>query len=206
MNRKSLPPVSSSNSINLTPNVHINHRSKIKIYQRNFYTLNSSNNSIKVNSSRNLENNIRKKIFDIGMSEIEKNIKTKTKDDLITKLIFGKKIKNINDSDYFLVSPEMEKSNEVKNIDKLFKIKSPKILKKSINYFQIGTSGKKNSLLKELTLYQYPYTVTPPIGATDIRIREQLFKAANKKLRKIFEDCFISGDSLYPAAVPFSRL
>ena len=151
INRKSLPPVSSSNSINLTPNVHINHRSKIKIYQRNFYTLNSSNNSIKVNSSRNLENNIRKKIFDIGMSEIEKNIKTKTKDDLITKLIFGKKIKNINNSNYFLVNPEIEKSNEVMNIDKLFKIKSPKILKKSINYFQIGTSGKKNSLLKELS-------------------------------------------------------
>ena len=77
------------------------------------------------------------------MSEIEKNIKTKTKDDLITKLIFGKKIKNINNSNYFLVNPEMEKSNEVMNIDKLFKIKSPKILKKSINYFQIGTSGKK---------------------------------------------------------------
>jgi CRP-like cAMP-binding protein len=151
MNKKSLPPVSSSNSINLTPNININHRAKIKIYQRNFNTFNSSNYTSKVNSSRNLDINIRKKILDIGMTEIEKRIKKNTKDDLITKLIFGKKIKNINDSDYFLVSPEMEKTNDMLNKNKEYNIKSPKILKKSINYFQRGSSSKKNILLKELS-------------------------------------------------------
>jgi len=48
-----------------------------------------------------------------------------------------------------------------------------------------------------LTLFQYPYTVNPPIGATDTLIRDKLFKYAIKELRKIFGDCFISGDSLY---------
>jgi len=50
---------------------------------------------------------------------------------------------------------------------------------------------------KELKLFQYPFTVTPPIGNADIRIREKLFKAAYKKLKAIYKDCFISGDSLY---------
>ena len=50
---------------------------------------------------------------------------------------------------------------------------------------------------KELKLYQYPFTVTPQIDSGDIRMREKLFKACNKKLKKIYDDCFISGDSLY---------
>ena len=50
---------------------------------------------------------------------------------------------------------------------------------------------------KELKLYQYPYKVSPPIGDTDIRIKEKLFKIANRKLKNIFDECFISGDSLY---------
>ena len=52
-------------------------------------------------------------------------------------------------------------------------------------------------LKKKLTLFQYPYTVNPPIGAADTIIREKLFKHSAKHLRKIFGDCFISGDSLY---------
>ena len=44
---------------------------------------------------------------------------------------------------------------------------------------------------KELKLYQYPYKVSPPIGDTDIRIREKLFKIANRKLKNIFDECFI---------------
>ena len=53
------------------------------------------------------------------------------------------------------------------------------------------------NLKKKLTLFQYPYTVNPPIGAADTIIREKLFKYSAKHLRKIFGDCFISGDSLY---------
>ena len=52
-------------------------------------------------------------------------------------------------------------------------------------------------LNKKLTLFQYPYTVSPPIGAADTLIRDKLFKRSNRKLRTVFGDCFISGDSLY---------
>ena len=50
---------------------------------------------------------------------------------------------------------------------------------------------------KALELYQYPYTVNPAIGNADSFIRDKLFKYSNKKLKTIFGDYFISGDSLY---------
>ena len=50
---------------------------------------------------------------------------------------------------------------------------------------------------KELKLYQYPYTVSPIIEEADTRMREKLFKAANKKVKSIYDDYFIFGDSLY---------
>ena len=50
---------------------------------------------------------------------------------------------------------------------------------------------------KQLTLYQYTYTVTPPIGPTDTLIRNKIFKYSTKQLRNIFGDFFISGDNLY---------
>ena len=84
------------------------------------------------------------------------------------------------------------------DIDFLTKPKiDAKQLKSIMNTKNVYANLYEIFIKKELTLYQYPYEVTPPIGNTDIRIREKLFKAANKKLRKIFEDCFISGDSLY---------
>ena len=59
-----------------------------------------------------------------------------------------------------------------------------------VNLFEI-------KLKKKLTLFQYPYTVSPLIGATDTLIRDKLFRISSKQLRTIFGDCFISGDSLY---------
>ena len=50
---------------------------------------------------------------------------------------------------------------------------------------------------KKLVLYQYPYTVNPPIGTEDILIKNKLFKRCNKQLRNIFGECFISGFCLY---------
>ena len=50
---------------------------------------------------------------------------------------------------------------------------------------------------KTLTWYQYPYTIIPPIGKADSFIRDKLFKFSEKKLKTIFGDCFISGESLY---------
>ena len=59
-----------------------------------------------------------------------------------------------------------------------------------INLFEI-------IIKKTLTIYQYPYIVSPPIGNSDTRIRNKLFKYSYKKLKDMFGDCFISGDSLF---------
>ena len=57
---------------------------------------------------------------------------------------------------------------------------------------------------KPLKLYQYPYSVKPEIDASDLRIRNKLFKYCGigekqerKKLKDFYGECFISGDSLY---------
>ena len=81
----------------------------------------------------------------------------------------------------FLTKPKIntEKLSYVLNTKKVY-----------ANLFEIN-------IKKELKLYQYPFTVIPQIDAGDIIMREKLFKACNKKLRTIYGDCFISGDSLY---------
>ena len=89
-------------------------------------------------------------------------------------------MKSIEEID-FLTKPTIdpEKLSYVLNSKKVY-----------VNLFEI----KMN---KKLTLFKYPYTVSPSIGAADTIIRDKLFKCSSKKLRKIFDDCFISGDSLY---------
>ena len=86
----------------------------------------------------------------------------------------------------------------LKTIDFLPK---PKInadnLKYVLNSKQVYANLFEIIVKKELRLYQYPFEVSPPIDAGDIRMREKLFKATNKHLKKIYGDCFISGDSLY---------
>ena len=80
-------------------------------------------------------------------------------------------------------------------------LQKPKMKVENLNYIQ----NKKNvyanlyeiKIHKELKLFQYPFHVTPQINEADMRIREKLFKAAGKKLKSIYGDCFISGDSLY---------
>ena len=82
-------------------------------------------------------------------------------------------------------------------------LKKPEINTQNLNYIMNKKDVYANLYEieieegKELKLFQYPFTVTPPIGNADIRMREKLFKAAYKKLRGIYNDCFISGDSLY---------
>ena len=66
-----------------------------------------------------------------------------------------------------------------------------------LNTKQVYANLFEINVKKELKLYQYPFTVIPQIDAGDIRMREKLFKACNKKLKQIYGDCFISGDSLY---------
>ena len=80
-------------------------------------------------------------------------------------------------------------------------LKKPKInvdeLKYIMNSKDVYANLYEIEIKKELKLYQYPFTVSPPIGDSDIRIREKLSKAAYRELKSIYEDCFISGNSLY---------
>ena len=77
----------------------------------------------------------------------------------------------------------------------------PKINLKDLSYIVNSKDVYVNlfeiELKKQLILYQYPYTVDPPIGSSDILIRDKLFKRSNKQLKKIFGECFISGFCLY---------
>ena len=86
----------------------------------------------------------------------------------------------------------------IPQIDFLMK---PKIKAQNLKYVMNSKDVYANFyeiiIKKELKLYQYHYIVSPSIEEADIRIREKLFKASNKKLKAIFNDCFISGDSLY---------
>ena len=66
-----------------------------------------------------------------------------------------------------------------------------------VNLFQI-------IIKKPLKLFQYPYSISPEVDASDLRIRNKLFKYCSigekkdkKKLRDFYGECFISGDSLY---------
>ena len=84
------------------------------------------------------------------------------------------------------------------NIDFLPKPKiNPKSLKYILNTQDVYANLYEIILKKEIKLYQYPFEVSPKIEEGDIRIREKLFKACSRQLKSIFQDCFISGDSLY---------
>lgn len=79
-------------------------------------------------------------------------------------------------------------------------LENPKINMNKIDYIMNKKSVYANlfeiNITKELKMYQYPYSVTPEIPAGDIRIRQELYKAGCKQLKKIYGECFISGDSL----------
>ena len=62
----------------------------------------------------------------------------------------------------------------------------------------------KINIKKPLTLFQYPYAVSPEIDPSDLYIRRKIFKSAGigeknerKRLKDIYGECFIFGDSLY---------
>ena len=80
-------------------------------------------------------------------------------------------------------------------------IENPHLDLKSLPYIENKKSVYANlyeiKIKKELKLCQYPYSVTPEIEAGDIRIRDKIFKACNRKLKDVYGECFISGDSLY---------
>ena len=80
-------------------------------------------------------------------------------------------------------------------------LSKPAIDPKKLNYISQNKSVYANlykiKLLKELTVYQYPFSVSPNIAPGDSRIRSILFKSCNKELKNTYGECLISGDSLY---------
>ena len=80
-------------------------------------------------------------------------------------------------------------------------LSKPIINPKNLKYIEQSKSVYANlyqiKLSKELTVYQYPFSVSPNIAPGDSRIRSILFKSCNKELKNTYGECLISGDSLY---------
>jgi aubergine-like protein len=80
-------------------------------------------------------------------------------------------------------------------------LSKPIINPKNLKYIEQIKSVYANlyqiKLSKELTVYQYPFSVSPNITPGDSRIRSILFKSCNKELKNTYGECLISGDSLY---------
>jgi len=83
----------------------------------------------------------------------------------------------------FLPDPKL-KGNELPYVNK----KETKDI--YVNLFQI-------KIKKEIKLYQHPYKTEPQIEAGILNIRAKLYKSCEEKLKKIYGECFVLGDSLY---------
>lgn len=86
--------------------------------------------------------------------------------------------------------------------DKIKFLPKPNINPDNLDYLEEGIKELYVNLFeikinKNIKLYQYPFSVFPDIGEGDFRIRNMLFKSCGKKLKEIYGECFISGDSLY---------
>ena len=85
----------------------------------------------------------------------------------------------------------------------------PTLTKAKLSYLkpeekEIYVNLFKINIKKPLKLFQYPYAVSPEIDASDLRIRNKLFKYAStgekenrKKVKDFYGECFVFGDSLY---------
>jgi len=80
-------------------------------------------------------------------------------------------------------------------------LSKPSIDIKKMKYIEQSKNVYANlyqiKLSKELSVFQYPYSVSPNIAPGDSRIRSFLFKSCNKELKNTYGECLISGDSLY---------
>ena len=80
-------------------------------------------------------------------------------------------------------------------------LSKPSIDLKKMKYIEQNKNVYANlyqiKLSKELTVFQYPYSVSPNVAPGDSRIRSFLFKSCNKELKNTYGECLISGDSLY---------
>ena len=73
---------------------------------------------------------------------------------------------------------------------------SPQLLKYISDTQKVYANLCKINLIKELNMYQYPFSTFPEINPGDSKIRCYLFKSC-KEIRQIYGECFISGESLF---------
>ena len=73
------------------------------------------------------------------------------KEDIITKLIFGKKHKNNSEDTYCFVNPEILKEESIFFNSKNPNFKSPSSSKKFLDFNERSLSGKKSILFKNLS-------------------------------------------------------
>ena len=90
----------------------------------------------------------------------------------------------------------------ISEYEKISFLADPKLEPNKLDYLREDTKEVYTNLFeiqlkKNLQLYQYPFSIFPDIGEGDYRIRNKLFRACSRELRKIYGECFISGDSLY---------
>ena len=55
----------------------------------------------------------------------------------------------------------------------------------------------KITLKKNLTLYEYPFKITPEIDKANEQLKNKIFKRGYKKFRAVYDECFQSGDFIY---------
>jgi len=55
----------------------------------------------------------------------------------------------------------------------------------------------KITLKKNLTLYEYPFQITPEINESNELLKNRIFKRGYKKIKKVYGECFQSGNFIY---------
>ena len=55
----------------------------------------------------------------------------------------------------------------------------------------------KITLKKNLTLYEYPFKITPEIDKANELLKNKIFKRGYRKFRAVYDECFQSGDFIY---------
>ena len=90
---------------------------------------------------------------------------------------------------------------EIISEDKLQLLPKPNIKYENLNYIidkkEIYVNLFEFSTLKDLKLFKYHFSITPPVESNAFKLKEKIIKVASKNLRDTYGIFTISGDSLY---------
>ena len=87
--------------------------------------------------------------------------------------------------------------NEENQIAVLNNPKLPNNLSYITNTKDVYVNLFKITLKKNLTLYEYPFKITPEIDKANELLKNKIFKRGYKKFRAVYDECFQSGDFIY---------